>query len=242
MRKLLYKKFKNILLLTLFGFFSAPMFSQKNDSNDLKNQISFGYGLNMPSGDYVDTYYAQVGSNFSISYTRNIWKTLVVSAKYVSLNNAEDINRDLIDLTVKNPSSYGTWTGTSTNFKSSALLIGLGQKFETGKNKKSIFGYKVLVGSNSFSTPDFNFKSSQGLVLKQPSANSNAFIYDLSFSGGYKVSKSLVLFIESDIYKSNVKGSAPATLTYQSNSGTQQNDYNISYSNTSLTFGLGYIF
>lgn len=229
-------------LLFFLAIITSPMYSQKNESNDLKNQISLGYGLNIPSGDYVDTYYAQVGSNFSISYTRNIWKTLVVSAKYVSLNNAEDINRDLIDLTVKNPSSYGTWTGTSTKFKSSALLIGLGQKFETGKNKKSIFGYKVLVGSNSFSTPDYNFKSSQGLVLKQPSANSNAFIYDLSFSGGYKVSKSLVLFIESDIYKSNVKVSAPATLTYQSNSGTQQNDYNISYSNTSLTFGLGYIF
>lgn len=242
MKKTNYKKVKQIYMLFFLALLTSPMFSQKNESNDLKNQISFGYGLNVPSGDYVDDYYAQVGSNFSISYTIKIWKTLVATVKYVNLNNAEETNKDLIELTVNNPSSYGTWTGTSTKFNSSALLIGLGQCFETGKNKKAIFGYKVLVGNNSFSTPDFNFKSSQGLAIKQPSANSNAFIYDLSFSGGYKISKSLVLFIESDIYKSNVKGSAPTTLTYQSNTGTQQNDYNISYSNTSLTLGLGYIF
>lgn len=228
-------------MLFLLTLLTTPMFSQKNDSNNLKNQISLGYGLNIPSGDYVDTYYAQVGSNFSIAYTRKIWKKLVISAKYVNLTNAEEINRDLIELSLSS-SSAGSWTGDSSKYNSSAFLVGVGQNFETGKNKKLISGYKFLVGRNSFSTPDYNLESSNGITINLPSTSSNAFIYDLSFSVGYKISKSLILFIESDMYKSNIKGSATATATYLSNTSSQKQDYNISYSNTSLTCGLGYIF
>jgi hypothetical protein len=242
MKKTNYKKVKKIFIPLLLVVLTTPMFSQKNDSNDVRNQISFGYGLNIPSGDYVTKDYAQGGSNFSISYTRNIWKTLVISAKYVNLSNSEEITKDLIDLTVSSPSSYGSWTGTSSKFNASALLVGVGQNFETGKKKKLISGYKFLIGSNSLSTPDYNFESSTGIAINQPSSSSNAFIYDLSFSIGYKISKSLILFIESDIYKSNIKGSATATVTYLSNTSSQKEDYNISYNNTSLTCGLGYIF
>lgn len=242
MKKTNYKKVKKIFMLLLLAILTTPMFSQKNDSNDLRNQISFGYGLNIPSGDYVTKNYAQGGSNFSISYIRNIWKTLVISAKYVNLSNSEETNKDLIDLTVSSPSSYGSWTGTSSKFNASAFLVGVGQNFETGKKKKLISGYKFLIGSNSVSTPDYNFESSTGIAINQPSTSSNGLIYDLSFSIGYKISKSLILFIESDIYKSNIKGSATATVTYLSNTSSQKEDYNISYNNTSLTCGLGYIF
>lgn len=241
MKKNIYKKVKVYFILFLLALLTTPMFSQKNDSNDLKNQISLSYGLNIPSGDYVNKENAQFGSNFSISYTRNIWKTLVISAKYVNLSNSEEINKDLIELTITSPSSYGSWTGTSSKFNASAFLVGIGQNFETGKNKKLISGYKLLIGSNSFSTPDYNFKSSTGIGINRLSETSNALIYDLCFSLGYKISQRLVLFIESDIYKSNIEGSATATATYLSNTSSLKQDYNISYNTTSLTFGLGYI-
>lgn len=239
MKNLLKKTALIIVVMLIFGI--TEMYSQKTDSNNLKNQISLGYGLNVPSGNYVDTYYAQTGSNFSISYTRNIWKSFVLSAKYVNLTNSEDVNRDLIDLSLSS-SNGGTWTGTSTNYKTSAFLIGLGQKFETGKKKKSIFAYKLFLGNGSFSMPDFNFKSSLGINVKQPSTSSNALIYDFSFSGGYKISKNILFFIEGDLYKSNFKGTATATGTYQSNTSSQKNDYNITYNNTSMTLGLSYCF
>jgi len=235
------KKVKQIYMLFFLALLTIPMVSQKNESNDLKNQISLGYCLNVPSGNFVDTYYAETGANFSISYTRSIWKTFVISAKYVSLTNAEEVNRDLIDLTV-NSSNAGTWTGTSTNYKTSAFLIGLGQKFETGKKKKSIFAYKLFLGNGSFSMPDFNFRSSLGINVKQPSTSSNALIYDFSFLGGYKISKNISIFIEGDLYKSNVNVTATSTGTYQSNTSSQKNDYNISYNNTSMTLGLSYCF
>jgi hypothetical protein len=227
-------------------FLLISLFINAQDNNKTKNNFSVGAGISIPNLYTVTNpkALASNGSNFSISYGREVYRTkksyFTLDFKYASFSNPySNLNSDIDGLNA-NASSAGIWDGTSDNFKLSTYLLGTSWFEYISKDEKWSCFFKIYLGSGSLTFPEVALKSTSGFFMTQNELKSNSFLYSTCGGISYDITKNISLGVNFEVLKSLFTFNNQE-ITYSGGSEILPT-YTINYTNIGVNSGLTFKF
>jgi opacity protein-like surface antigen len=213
-----------------------------------KNNISLGAGISVPlltSSDFDSEAIASNGSNFSISYGREIYGGkkgyFTLDARYSVFSNPYnqlDADTKVINKVIPN---FGTWSGTSDSYKLSSYLLGASWYQYISNDDKWTCFFKFYVGSGSLVAPAESFTTTSGLYINKNEEASSAFVYSTCGGISYDITKNISLGVNVEFLKSNF-AFGNQKLTASGGSSQAISPYTIDYSNLGINTGLAFKF
>jgi outer membrane protein W len=196
-----------LLCVALFSLSANAQEEEKKSKNNIR--LSGGMSVSVISIDYNSDNFASNGSNYSINYGREIYRSkkgyLTIDVKYLNASNEySKLESDISEINSSFPTSLGTWSGSSDKFKMTSYTAGLNWYEYISKNQKWACYIGFYLGSGTLTSPAQSFVSSNDAFIKLKELKSNSFIYSSNVGLAYDITKSISIGASVDYSKSSL--------------------------------------